>query len=77
MDTVTLLHLAEGFIFAVINFGICYFIWNAKRSTDGELIIDETNPEKDIYTLELGDLDSIPKKKKIVLKVTKKKDSQQ
>lgn len=35
----------------------------------GTLKIDQTNPVKDLYSLELGSLDDLPKKKRIVLKI--------
>lgn len=35
----------------------------------GTLKIDQTNPVKDLYSLELGNLDDLPKKKRIVLKI--------
>lgn len=41
------------------------------RSTYGELRINETNPEKDIYRLEIDDLDSLLKKKQVLLKIRK------
>lgn len=41
------------------------------RSAYGVLKINETNPEKDIYRLEIEDLDSLRKKKQIVLKIKK------
>ena len=45
-----------------------YFL---SRSAYGVLKINETNPEKDIYRLEIEDLDSLRKKKQIVLKIKK------
>ena len=43
------------------------------KSTDGDFIVDKSDPEKDIYRLELNkDFDIIAKKKKIVLKVVHK-----
>ena len=35
----------------------------------GVLKIDRSNPEKDVYRFEIDDLDSLHKKKRIVLKV--------
>lgn len=35
----------------------------------GTLKIDHSNPEKDVYRLEIDDLESLSKKHKIVLKV--------
>lgn len=41
------------------------------RSSFGTLRIDSSNPEKDIHRLDIHDLDSIPKKKYIILRVDK------
>lgn len=35
----------------------------------GVLKIDRSNPEKDVYRFEIDDLDSLRKKKRIVLKI--------
>ena len=35
----------------------------------GTLKIDHSNPEKDVYRFEINDLDSLDKKKRIVLKI--------
>lgn len=40
-----------------------------KIRTAGTLKIDHSNPEKDIYRLEIDDLEGLSKKRKIVLKV--------
>lgn len=40
-----------------------------KIRTAGTLKIDHSNPEKDVYRLEIDDLEGLSKKRKIVLKV--------
>lgn len=40
-----------------------------RRKPFGTLRIDRSDPEKDVYKLELGDLDVLAKKKRIVLSV--------
>lgn len=35
----------------------------------GTLNIDQSNPEKDLYLFDVGDLEKLPKKKYIVLKI--------
>lgn len=40
-----------------------------KMRTAGTLKIDHSNPEKDVYRLEIDDLEGLSKKHKIVLKV--------
>lgn len=44
------------------------------QSGHGILRIDQTNPEKDLYSLELNSLDDLPKKKRIVLTISTKTD---
>lgn len=44
----------------------------SRMRTYGTLRIDTSNPEKDVYKIELKDLDGLPKKKYIVLKVDPK-----
>lgn len=42
----------------------------SKKRTDGELIVDTSDPEKDIYRLELDDeLETLSEKKVISLKI--------
>lgn len=40
-----------------------------KIRTAGTLKIDHSNPEKDVYRLEIDDLEGLSKKRKIILKV--------
>ena len=40
-----------------------------KIRTAGTLKVDHSNPEKDVYRLEIDDLEDLSKKHKIVLKV--------
>lgn len=39
------------------------------RTAYGTLRIDHSNPEKDVYRIELGDLDKLKKKRRIELKI--------
>ena len=45
--------------------------------TCGTLRIDHSNPEKDVYRFDIGDIDSLSKKKRIVLKVDNNADLSQ
>lgn len=45
--------------------------------THGTLKIDNSNPEKDIYRIEIDDLDKLSSKKRIVLNVVKEKLTQE
>ena len=60
-------YVAVGFMFGLLMSVIC----RSLTKNDGILRIDQSNPEKDIYRLEIDNLDILPRKKKIVLKVKK------
>lgn len=47
------------------------------RSSSGTLRIDRTNPEKDVYRLEIDDLDKLSKKKHVILKIDSHADLSQ
>ena len=56
-------------LIAIFVVGIVLMIRGSK-ATDGEFIIDTSDPKKDIYRLELGnELENLSKKKVIKLKV--------
>lgn len=44
-------------------------IYHCMRTSSGTLRIDHSNPDKDVYRIELDDLDNLSKKKRIVLQV--------
>lgn len=54
-----------GVIFGSIVVCFLYF----KRTESGTLRIDQSDPEKDVYRLDIKNLDDLSKKKRIVLKV--------
>lgn len=45
--------------------------------TDGTLNIDVSDPEKDLYRLDINDLDSLSKKKRIIIKINVNSDLSQ
>ena len=47
------------------------------KRTCGTLRIDHSNPEKDIYRFDIDDIDSLSKKKRIILKVDNHADLSQ
>ena len=47
------------------------------KSGFGTFKIDRSNPEKDIYRLDIRDIDSISKKKHLIIKVDNKADLSQ
>lgn len=44
-------------------------VYSFSRTIEGSLKIDQSKPEKDTYRLEIDDLDTLPKKKQVILKV--------
>ena len=57
---------------SIISILICH-----AHSSSGTLRIDHTNPEKDVYRIEIDDLDKLSKKKRIILKVDNRADLSQ
>ena len=57
-----------GFVGLLIGIIIGALLANSK-TVIGSLIIDDTNENTDVYRIEINDLDVIPKKKRILLKV--------
>lgn len=47
------------------------------HSSNGTLRIDHTNPEKDVYRIEIDDFDKLSKKKRVILKVDNHADLSQ
>ena len=54
-----------GFLIGIV---VSLLIANSK-TVMGSLIIDDTDENTDVYRIEINDLDIIPKKKRILLKV--------
>lgn len=54
-------------VFSAVNIAMNLIFFNHKPS--GTLRIDHSNPEKDVYRIDIYDLDELSKKKEIVLKV--------
>ncbi|MBO5906198.1 MAG: hypothetical protein J6Q84_07260 [Kiritimatiellae bacterium] len=68
------------FLFYVIGMIVgCLIGWIifVAQSRIGTLKIDHSNPEKDIYRLCVDDLDKLPKKRIVVLKVDNNADLSQ
>ena len=57
-----------GFSSFIIGIIIGVLLSNSK-TVMGSLIIDDTDETTDVYRIEINDLDIIPKKKRILLKV--------
>jgi hypothetical protein len=54
-------------IIAFLGSMVATFMCNV--TSGGTLNIDRSNPEKDLYLFDVGDLEKLPKRKYIVLKV--------
>lgn len=63
-----LIGLVSGVLITRLMYGI---------SPSGTLKIDHSNPDKDMYRFEISDLDSLSKKKHVVLKVDNHADLSQ
>lgn len=57
-----------GFAGLIVGIIIGVLLSNSK-TVIGSLIIDDTDETTDVYRIEINDLDIIPKKKRILLKV--------
>ena len=57
-----------GFSSFIIGIIIAALLANSK-TVIGSLIIDDTDENADVYRIEINDLDVIPKKKRILLRV--------
>lgn len=61
------------YLFAVIGILvgliISNIIFSIRYRKAGTLRIDHSNPEKDVYRIEIDDLDGLSKKKHVILKV--------
>lgn len=57
-----------GFVGLLIGIIIGVLLSNSK-TVIGSLIIDDTDENTDVYRIEINDLDIIPKKKRILLRV--------
>lgn len=56
---------------------VLIFVLHRDTAAYGTLRIDRSNPEKDIYRLDIDDLYSLGKKKEIVLKIDNQADLSQ
>lgn len=56
---------------------IVTMIFHGGAFATGTLRIDRSNPEKDIYRIDINDLDSLNKKSRVVLKVDHNADLSQ
>lgn len=66
-----------GYILGVITYAIVATIYDCFRYGWGTLKIDHSNPEKDVYRIDIEDLDKLDKKKRVILKVDHQADLSQ
>lgn len=60
------LFIIIGVLIGSIASNIIFFV---SYRMAGTLRIDHSNPEKDVYRIEIDDLDGLSKKKRVILKV--------
>lgn len=58
-----------AFILGLIIGSLIVLIFQHRITASGELLIDRTDPEKDIYRINVNNLDDLSKKKQVILKV--------
>lgn len=58
-----------AFILGLIIGSLIVLIFHRRITASGELLIDHTDPEKDIYRINIDNLDDLSKKKQVILKV--------
>ena len=66
------LHILLWFALGALVEAIISSIYEAIVSTRGVLRIDQSDPEKDAYCIEIDDLDILPKKKFVTLTIDNK-----
>ena len=71
------LWLVVGIIVGMIVALVFSAIFRRLRTACGTLKIDRSNPEKDVYRLDIGDLDKLSNKKRVVLTVDNHADLSQ
>jgi hypothetical protein len=58
-----------GCLIGIFTCAVVTTIYDCFRYGWGTLNIDHSNPEKDVYRIDIEDLDKLNKKKRIILKV--------
>lgn len=66
-----------GIVVGGVVTGVLSAIFHRVRTSAGTLKIDHSNPEKDIYRLDISDLDKLSSKKRVMLKVDNHADLSQ
>lgn len=60
------------FAFGLLLGASLMYVGMKLKKKDGTLVIDQTNPRKDVMRFEIDDLDILSKKKEIILRVNKR-----
>ena len=66
-----------GAIVGAVIVCVIHTVHKFTRGTFGTLRIDHSNPEKDVYRLDLNDLDALNKKKRVILTIDHNADLSQ
>lgn len=61
--------MVVGLVFGVVIGIILSFMYSSFRTAFGTITIDQTDLIKDMYKIEIEDLDALENKKRVVLKV--------
>ena len=67
-------YILLGFILGVV-FANCYHVFI--KTSCGVLKIDHSNPEKDLYLIEIENLEKLDNKREVVLRIDNKADLSQ
>jgi hypothetical protein len=65
------------FIVGVCLGSLITIIVRERGTVMGVLLIDSSNPEKDVYRFDVGNMDDLSKKKRVILKVENDADLSQ
>ena len=60
------------FVSGLLFGGLMMYIVLKLKKKDGTLVIDQTNPDKDVIRFDIDNLDILYKKKEIILKVDRR-----
>lgn len=66
-----------GISVGVFVMGLVCFIIRLVQTSTGTLLIDHSNPEKDLYLFKINDLDKLSKKKEVHLLIVNNADLSQ
>lgn len=69
--------LVFGIFIGAFLMAVIYTIVRVIQTSSGTLLIDHSNPEKDVYRFQINDLDKLSKKREVRLRVDNNADLSQ